>query len=73
MAMYDKLKQTMSDRDVNAYLELVHEDAVFVFHKTGNECSKRDWAGMATGMMANDKFIHNSIRCVYENADILVQ
>ena len=24
-------------------------------------------------MMANDKFIHDSIRCVYENADILVQ
>ena len=35
MTMYDKLNQTMSDRDVNAYLELVNEDAVFVFHKTG--------------------------------------
>ena len=71
--MYDKLNQTVSDRDVNAYLELVHEDAVFVFHKTGNEFSKSDWAGMATGMMANDKFIHDSTRCVYENSDILVQ
>ena len=42
MNMYDKLNQTMSDRDVNAYLELIHEDAVFGFHKTGNEFSKID-------------------------------
>ena len=31
MAMYDKLQKTMSDRDMDAYMELVHEDAVFVF------------------------------------------
>ena len=43
------------------------------FSQTGNEFSKSDWAGSATGIMANDKFIHDSIRCVYENADILVQ
>ena len=28
---------------------------------------------MVTGMMANDKFVQDSSRCVYENADILVQ
>ena len=33
MTMYDKLNQTMPDRDVNAYLELVHEDTVFFFTK----------------------------------------
>ena len=63
----------MSDRDVNAYPEFVHEDVVFVFHKTGNECSKNDWAWMVTGMMANDKFIQDSTRYVYENVDIFVQ
>ena len=73
MTIYDKLSQTMADRDVNAYLKLVHENVVFVFHKTGNECSKNDWAGMVTGMMTNDKFIQDSTRCVYENADILVE
>ena len=73
MTMFDKLNQTMSDRDVNAYLDLVHEDAVFVFHKTGNKFSKDDWAEMVTGMMANDKFVQDSSRCVYENVDILVQ
>ena len=28
---------------------------------------------MVTGMMTNDKFIQDSTRCVYENADILVE
>ena len=34
--------------------------------------SKLEWAEMVTGMMANDKFIQESSRCVYENDDILV-
>ena len=33
MAMFEKIKKTMSDRDMDAYMELVHEDAFFVFHK----------------------------------------
>ena len=72
MAIYDKLLKTMTDRDVEAYLELVHDDAVFVFRKTGNEFSKSEWGSMATGMMANEKFIQESSRCVFENDDILV-
>ena len=72
MAIYDKLLKTMTDRDVDAYLELIHDDAVFVFHKTGNEFSKSEWGSMATGMMANEKFIQESSRCVFENDDILV-
>ena len=72
MAIYDKLLKTMTDSDVDAYLELIHDDAVFVFHKTGNEFSKSEWGSMATGMMANEKFIQESSRCVFENDDILV-
>jgi|TARA_B110000093_G_scaffold140908_1_gene151597 hypothetical protein len=72
VAIYEKLLKTMTDRDVDAYLNLVHDDAVFIFHKTGNEFSKSEWGSMATGMMANEKFIQESSRCVFENDDILV-
>ena len=72
MAIYEKLLKTMTDRDVDAYINLVHDDAVFIFHKTGNEFSKSEWGSMATGMMANEKFIQESSRCVFENDDILV-
>jgi hypothetical protein len=51
----------------------LHEDFVAVFHKTGNRFSKTEWAQMVTGMLANDKFIQDSSRCVYENDDIMVQ
>jgi hypothetical protein len=73
MAMYDQLQKTMSDRDMDAYMKLVHEDAVFVFHKSGNEFSKSEWGAMATGMLDNEKFIQESSRCIYQNDEILVQ
>jgi len=72
MAIYDQLNAIMADRDTKAYLDLLHEDFVSVFHKSGNIFSKLEWAEMVTGMMANDKFIQESSRCVYENDDILV-
>ena len=42
MSMHEKLNATMSNRDTNAYAELLHEDCVFVFHKSGNEFGKKD-------------------------------
>jgi len=73
MTMFDKLNQTMLDRDVGAYLNLLHEDFTVVFHKSGNSFNKEEWTEMVTGMMANDKFIQESSRCVYENDEILVE
>ncbi len=72
MSMHAKLSQTMTDRDTNAYKELLHEDVVFVFHKSGNEFGKAEWMSMVEGMMGNEKFINESSRCVYENDDIMV-
>ena len=73
MSLYEKLQQIMDDRDVDAYLSLLHEDFKVVFHKSGNSFTKEEWSSMVSGMMENDKFIQESSRCVYENDDILVQ
>ena len=73
MTLYQKLNQTMQDRDVDTYLDLLHEDFTVVFHKSGNSFTKQEWAEMVTGMMANDKFIQESSRCVYENEEIIVE
>ena len=73
MSMFEKLNQTMQDRHVDAYLNLLHEDFTVVFRKSGNSFSKEEWSGMVSGMVANEKFIQESSRCVYENADILVE
>lgn len=72
MSLNKKLVQSMSNRNVGDYLDLLHEDFVATFHKSGDTFSKSEWAPMVTGMMENEKFIQESSRCVYENDDILV-
>ena len=72
MSVYQKLQKTMDNRDLEAYLALLHEDVVFVFHKSGSSFSKSEWSEMVKGMLANDNFIQESSRCVYENEDIMV-
>ena len=62
----------MINRDTKAYEELLHEDCVFVFHKSGNEFGKKELISMVEGMMSNEKFVNESSRCVYENDEILV-
>ena len=73
MTLHDKLIQAVNNRDIDAYLDLLHEDFTVTFHKSGNSFSKAEWASMVTGMLVNEKFIHESSRCVYENDDILIQ
>ena len=72
MSLYKKLEQVMSDRNVEAYIDLIHEDAEIIFHKSGNRFSKSEWVSMVGGMMSNPKFVNDASRCVYENDDILV-
>ena len=73
MALYEKLKESMQNRDVKSYLSCLHEDFKVVFHKSGNIFDKGEWTSMATEMMANEKFIQETSRCIYENEDILVE
>ena len=73
MKLHDKLEQAIINRDIDAYLDLLHDDFIVTFHKSGNSFSKEEWATMVIGMLANEKFIHESSRCVYENNDILIQ
>ena len=73
MAQRDKLVQTIADRDVDTYLEFLHENFRVIFHKSGDSFSKEEWASMVAEMLANEKFIHESSRCIYENDNILVQ
>jgi hypothetical protein len=72
MSIYDKLTKALSDRDIDAYAEIVHKDAAIVFHKSGKTFSKTEWISMVSSIIDNPKFIYDSSRCVYENDDILV-
>jgi ketosteroid isomerase-like protein len=73
MAIYKDYEKAMNESNLEAYLNLLHDDFTVTFHKSGNTFSKSEWTEMVTGMMANEKFIQESSRCVYENDDIMVE
>ena len=72
MSLHTNLSQAISDRNMAAYQELLHDDLEVIFHKSGCSYSKDEWVPMVSGMMSNEKFIQESSRCVYEIDDILV-
>ena len=72
MTVYDKLMKVMGDRNVEGYIDLIHENAEVIFHKSGDRFGKTEWASMVAGMMGNPKFVNDASRCIYENEDILV-
>ena len=72
MSLYDRMNQTTEARDVDGYLDLLHDDYVFVRHQSGTEVSKADWEPTMRTMMESDALVIHSNRCLYENDDILV-
>ena len=72
MLLYDKLKTATDNRDVNAYLDLLHDDYVFVRHQSGAEVTKSEWTATITAMMESTALKISNDRCIYENEDILV-
>jgi uncharacterized protein (TIGR02246 family) len=72
MALFDKMNAAIANNDVDAYLELYAEDAVFVRHQSGTEMTKSQMSDMLRKMMAADGTDMGARRCIYENDDILV-
>ncbi|MEK9598439.1 MAG: nuclear transport factor 2 family protein [Alphaproteobacteria bacterium] len=72
MSLHEKLNKCMADRDVNSYLDLLHDDFTAVFHKSGSSFNKEEWSSMVAGMMENEKFVQESSRLVYENDEVLI-
>ena len=72
MSLYEKMKAASDNRDVEAWLDCIHDDFVFVRHQTGAEMSKEEWTPMVTAMMQSDQLEIKNQRCIYENKEILV-
>ena len=72
MSLYEKMKTASENRDVDTWLECIHDDFVFVRHQTGAEMSKEEWTPMVTAMMQSDQLEIKNQRCIYENDEILV-
>ena len=72
MAVFDRINKALADNNVQAYLDLYADDAIFVRHQSGTTMDKSRFAEMIRKMMASDKTAMGARRKIYENEDILV-
>ena len=75
MSVYKNIISSFNDCSVQSYLNLLHEDYVFIRHQSGQKVSKTEWTPIVTGMfdaMREEKLKFEENRCIYENEDILV-
>ena len=72
MSLYEKMKAASDNRDVEAWLDCIHDDFVFVRHQTVAVLCKEEWTPMVTAMMQSDQLEIKNQRCIYENEEILV-
>lgn len=73
MSLYKKIRAAQDNKDIEGYLDCLHEDFVFVRHQSGTEVSKSDWMPTLTAMMESDALSFNNQRCLYENKEIMVE
>ena len=70
MPLYERMVKSFEGGTLDAYLDLLHSDYVFVRHQSGEEVSKEDWVHTVTGMytaMSEGKRTITDNRCLYEN------
>ena len=75
MSVFKNIISSFDDCSVQSYLNLLHEDYVFIRHQSGQKVSKTEWTPIVTGIfdaMGEEKLKFEENRCIYQNNDILV-
>jgi len=72
LSVFEKLEAATVNRDADAYIDLMADDAVFVRHQTGETLNKEQMSEMVRRMLASGGTTFEKRRCIYENDDILV-
>ena len=50
MSIFQKLQSSISECDLDGYLELLHSDFIFLRHQFGKELTKEEWTPTVTEM-----------------------
>ena len=76
MSVFEKIKASRENNDLDAWVSLLHENYTFVRHQSNTTLSREEWIPIVKGMfeaVKNGKMETQSSRCIYENQDVLVQ
>jgi len=71
MSVFEKLSAAIENRDVDAWVNLMDDNYVFVRHQTGATMNKAETGEVLKRMTGAGGTMANR-RCIYENDDILV-
>ena len=71
--LYKKMNSADKNRDIDAFMELVHDDFVFVRNQNGADVDRTGFYEGRKMMHASDKVTREKERCIYENDDIIVE
>ena len=63
------MKSADKSRDIDAFMELVHDDFVFVRNQNGTDVDRTGFYEGRKMMYASDKVTREKERCIYENDD----
>ncbi len=73
MSIYETRDNARESNDVEAFIDTIHEDFVFVSHQDGTTKSKAEFAEMARFFLTSDDFNVRSGRCLFENSEVMVE
>jgi len=66
------MSAAMRANDVDRYAALLHDDFEYVRHKSGDSLSRDQMAALLRKVWADGNRTIRTMRCLYENADIMV-
>ena len=71
--VYERLVQSVDQRDIDLYQSLLHADYRFIRHQSNSEMNRTQMVEMVNMMFNAEGINFLSRRCIYENSDILVE
>ena len=73
MSLFEIRAKAIENKDAEGLIASLHDDFNFVRHQTGSTMNKADMSEMLRGMMSSDAVKIHSVRCLYENEEVLVE
>ena len=72
MSFFEKWESAITNKDLDAMVELMHPEWTMVMHSTGKDVDLNDYKETIGKVVVSGKLIRNDVRCMYENDDIMV-
>jgi len=72
MSLYEEIATARSNKNIDAYANLFHDDFKFISHQDGTSMDKQAFTEKTGKLMSSGSLEIQRQRCIYENDEILV-